>query len=248
LLSPLLFQRELKQSIIVSLGPPCSTMNRISWLPRRAKQVFQTEGFISLVRRGFAFVAFRFFRYQTYYLYETDLQGTFRERTEAYVLPRIQNFTFKVVSTKQQADELEAEGLEFRSHAVNANDRLDKGAVAFCVFSERDLASIGWVAMTQEVKDSLAQRPFRVDFPNGEACGGNSWTNPKYRGMGLMAYSLFKRLEFLRESGKIRYRATGHKRTIASRKAATKVGCEIYAEARYLKILWWKSWKETPLA
>ena len=82
----------------------------------------------------------RFVRYQTYYLYETDLQGTFRERTEAYVLPEIQNFTFKVVSTKQQADELEAEGLEFRSQAANANDRLDKGAVAFCVFIERDLA------------------------------------------------------------------------------------------------------------
>ena len=66
--------------------------------------------------------------------------------------------------------------------------------------------------------------------------------------MGLMAYSLFKRLEFLRESGKIRDRSTGHKRTIASRKAATKVGCEIYAEARYLKFLWWKFWKEKPLS
>jgi len=222
-------------------------MNRISWLLKRAKYVCQTEGLIPLVGRGIRFVLRRFVRYQTYYLYETDLQGTFRERTEAYVLPKIQNFTFKVVSTRQQADELEAEGLEFRSHAVNANERLDKGAVAFLVFIERDLASIGWVAMTQEVKDSLALPPFRIDFPNGEACGGDFWTNPKYRGMGLMSYSLFKRLEFLRESGKIRDRSTGHRRNIASRKAATKVGCKIYAEARYLRILSWKFWRETTL-
>ena len=134
-------------------------MSRLPWLLRRAKLILQTEGLIPLVRRGLPFVVRRFVRYQTYYLYETDLQGTFRERTEAYVLPKIQNFIFKVVSTKQQADELEAEGLEFRSQAVNANDRLDKGAVAFCFFIERDLASIGWVAMTQEVKDSLAQPP-----------------------------------------------------------------------------------------
>lgn len=222
-------------------------ISRLTVLFTRAKQILQTEGFPPLVRRGFPFVVRRFFDYQTYYLYETALQEIPKEQNEADSLPRTQDFTLKIVSTNQEADELKAEGLQFRSHVSNSRERLEKGAIAFCIFIERELASVGWIATTQEAKDSLNEPPYKVDFSNKESCTGSSVTDPKYRGMGLMAYSLFKRFEFLRERGRVRDRAAVAKSNIASKMGGAKVGSQIHAEARYLRILWWESWKERPL-
>jgi hypothetical protein len=153
----------------------------------------------------------------------------------------------KIVSTNQEADELEAEGLQFRSHVSNSRERLEKGAIAFCIFVERELASIGWVATTQEAKDSLNEPPYKVGFSNKESCTGGSVTDPKHRGMGLMGYNLWKRFEFLGQMDKVRDRAAVAKDNIPSQRATMRVRTKIHAEARYLRILWWGSWKERPL-
>jgi len=222
-------------------------MNRISWLLRRAKVILQNEGVVLLARQGFPFLLSFFFRYERYYLYVTDIQEVLKERNEVEPLTGIQDFTLKIVSTNEEADELEAEGLEFRAQSVNARKRLDKGAIAFCIFVDGELASLGWVATTQEAKDSVDRLPYKVDFSNRESCTGASMTNPKYRGMGLMGYNLWKRFEFLGQRGKVRDRAAVAKSNIASQRATMRVRTKIDTEARYLKILWWKSWKEKPL-
>lgn len=84
---------------------------RVMETVRRAKQILQTEGFLSLLRHVLSFLNRGCFQYETYYLYE----HTLKERNEAEFMPKIQNFTFKIVSNNQQADELAADGLEFRS-------------------------------------------------------------------------------------------------------------------------------------
>lgn len=223
-------------------------MGRISWLLRRAKLILQKEGLIPPVRRGLPFVArlvSRYiFQYWTRYLVEDDLSV---EKNEADFLPRIQKFNFKMVSTNVEADELEKEGLGFRSQIINARENLDKGAIAICIFVGQELASISWAAMTQQAKDALEKMPYKVDFSNGEVCHEGLWTNPLYRGLGLAPYGAFKRLQFMRESGKVVARGSVAKGNISSRQAAAKHGTKIYAEARYLKILWWKWCKEKPL-
>ena len=217
-------------------------------LLRRAKQVLQTEGLIPLVRRGFPLLLGHFFRYRRYYLYETDIQQILKERNEADFLPRIENFTIKIVSTNEQADELEAEGLEFRSQVINAGHRLDKGAVAFCIFVGQELAYHGWIATTEAAMKALGEPPLRVDFANNEACGADVWTNPKYRGKGLAPFADFKTYQFLQQIGRVVHRASTPTGNVSSQKAWAKLGHpKIHAEARYLKILWWKSWKEKPL-
>ena len=221
-------------------------MSRPTVLFTRAKQILQTEGLVPLVRRGFPFVVTSFFRYRTYALYEYALVDI-QKLNEADFMPKIDNFTLKIISTNQEADELEAEGLEFRSQVANAKQRLEKGAIAFCIFVDRELANIAWVALTQEAKDSLDEPPFRVDFPNGEVCGGNVWTNPRYRRMRLSEYIRFKRSQFLLETGRVIWRGAIPGANSATQRAVAKFSPKIYAEERYLKILWWKSWKEKPL-
>ncbi|MGB2798885.1 MAG: hypothetical protein WBC82_03455 [Dehalococcoidia bacterium] len=222
-------------------------MSGVASLFKRAKHIYETEGIVALLRRAFSFVIGHFFQYQTYYILERALENV-RKLNEADFLPKIDHFDLKIVSTHQEADELEADGLEFRSQIVNARKSLDKGAVAFCIFVGRELASIGWVAMTQEAKDSLNEPPYKVDFLNNEACVTAVWTNPEYRRMGLREYGAFKRHRFMLDHGVRTRRIVIAKRNIAFHTGSAKAGSRAYAEGRYLRILWWKSWRERPLS
>lgn len=210
----------------------------------RAKYLYQTEGLVRLLRRGVAFLARYFFQFETYCLYEHRLE----EMNEADFMPRIRDFNFKIISTNQQADELTAEGFESLSQDGIHRNRLDKGAIAFTIFIARELAHIGWVAMSEEALRSIIGRPFHVDFSNNNAYNGGAVTDPKYRGMGLHTYSLFKSLQFQRERGFTASRILTTKSNVASRRVLVKLGYNMYAEDHYLKILCWESWKEKPLS
>ena len=101
--------------------------------------------------------------------------------------------------------------------------------------------------MTAEAKKPLDDLPYSVDFSNHEACTGGTVTIPKYRGKGLMAYGYLKRFQFLKERGIVASRNAVAIDNIASQKAHARFNPQIYAEVHYLNILWFKSWKETPL-
>ena len=217
----------------------------MSALLRRAKQILQTEGLMAVLRRGLEF--FRVFQYGTYLLYEGHPQEELKGKTEADFVPKIQQFTFKMVFTNQQADELEAEGLEFRSQVTKAREKLDKGAVALCIFVEKDSAHIWWDAFTEEAKQLIDPLPYKVDFENSEICGGGAWTNPKYRRMGFSKYCTVKGIQFRKRRGIVANRYSTSTSNIAAQGSAAKFNPEIYAEARYLRFLWWKSWKEKPV-
>jgi len=212
-------------------------------LRERATEILRAEGLLPLLRRGFIFLVGYFFRYQRYYLYE----HTIKPRNEADFSPRVPDFTFKIVTTTRQADELAAAGFKFGSHHPTARGGLEKGAVAFCFFIDGELAHLGRVAMSEAAKNCFDTVPYRVDFAAKQACTGGTWTNPKYRGRGLMVYGYFKRFEFLRERGIETSRNGVEAGNIASQKAHGRFGPEVYAKARHLKIFGWKSWKETPI-
>jgi len=186
------------------------------------------------------------FRHETYYLSE-HAADNIRNLNEADFMPKIDDFVFKIISTNLMMDDLEAEGLEFRLHDSNARKYLDKGAIAFCIFVGQELAHISWAAMTEEAKKSLGEPPYRVDFSSGEVCTTRSWTSPHYRRRGLGQYVAFQARQFLCENGKGLVRDRTSTGNIVSRQSYVRLGRKFYAEARYLKILWWESWKEKPL-
>lgn len=154
-------------------------MSIFNTLLQRANNILQSEGVSALVRRGLEFVIGLPFKYQTYYLcqYAPESHRKFRE---ADFRPNIDELTFKIISTNYEADELEAQGFQFRSYFSDARKRLDKGAIAFCSFINRDLSDIGWVAMDEEAAKSLWPPPLRVDFCNKEVVVGGVVTMPKY--------------------------------------------------------------------
>jgi len=212
----------------------------------RAKQVYRTEGLMPLVRRSLAYVLGHLLRHETYYLLEHDTARVW-DFDEADFLPRIERFSLRIISTNYEADELEVEGYEFRSQIPGARERLEKGAIAFCIFVGRELANIGWIALSEEAMRTLHSLPHKVNFSGNESCTGASMTKPKYEGNRLMTYSLFKRWQFLNERGIKTDRAMVARNNTASLVGSTRLSPKVYAEARYLKILCWSSWTEKPL-
>lgn len=222
-------------------------MDRLSVMLGRARHISATEGKVTLLRRALRRVRGLFFRHETYYLYEFPVEDE-RVLTEADCTPRLDGLTFKMVSSNREADELEALGFDFRSQTIHARQRLDMGAIAFCFFVGPELAHIAWVAMTEEAQRGLTYLPVKVDYARGEAYRGGAWTDPRYRRRGLHVYSRLKRNRFLEERGGVRYRGAVDTSNTASLMGVTKVGSRRYGRGRYLKVLWWSSWRETPMA
>jgi len=209
-------------------------------LLRRAKRIYQRQGLIPLLSKGFNF--FLGYSYQTYYLLE---YRTYK-RNEADFMPKAKNLIFRIVSKKEQLDELAASDFEFGSFEGIIRDWLKKGAIVFCIFINQELASIGYVAMSKETMKSLYELPYRVDFLNNEVCSGGAFTDPKYRGMGLLTYNMFKRLEFLRERGIIVARSSVAADNIAAQRVNGKFNPRIYAEGHRLRVSRFKFWWQRP--
>lgn len=218
-------------------------MRRLADLSKRALDILRTEGAMSLFRRGFEFVKPYFWARGTYYLYEHSLQ----EMNEADFLPKVQNATVRIVSSNSEADMLAAEGFEFRSRFVNSRQMLDKGAIAVCIFVGREIAHITWLAISKIAKNTFDSLPYKVNFSNKEACTGGTVTVPKYRGLGLMGYGIFKKFQYLRELGIQKVRHAIRVDNMASRKPYEKFDSKIYAKAYYAKIFYCRWWREIPL-
>ncbi len=109
----------------------------------RARVVLREEGLLSLLRIALAFLAGFLFRYETYYLYE----HTMKERDEADFLPKVKDFTVQMVYTNEQVNELARNGFDLSSPSIYSKRRLDKGAIALCIFVRQDLAHVGWMAL-----------------------------------------------------------------------------------------------------
>ena len=218
-------------------------MNRLEFLINRTKEVYRLEGLFPLLRRVFAYLRENSFCRGTYFLYEHHII----ERDETEFMPKIDNFTFRILENVREIDELKLQGINLKPHTANVRQWLEIGAVAFCVFKDNELIHVGWVVLTKKAKEQLEPFPYHVDFLNNEACTGGTWTKPNYRGRGLMGYSYFKRFQFLKEKGICTSRNVVAIKNIASQRAHAKFQPRIYAKAHFLRLLSWKSWREVPI-
>ena len=215
---------------------------------RTGRKVCETEGLRGLLGRWARFLLSRPFEYSTYYLYAKPV-GQSEEVNEAGPTTHTSDLTFRAVSSNAEADELEAQGFDFRWHVANARERLDRGAVGTCVFIGKELAHIGWVAVNQHALDRLNEPPYKVDFANGEVVVTGVWTNPKHRGRRLGPFCDTWTRRMMRENGFTIRRHAARRSGIGWSKRPMRVSGRFagaYGEGRYLRVLWWKSWKEKP--
>jgi hypothetical protein len=219
-------------------------MNYISERINRARYIVKDEGYNSFIKRAISYLSLHLFFNEEYYVREHycgDLD-------ESDYLPRISGYTIEIVSTNDEADRLAQKlGADFREQVLNARRRLDAGAVAFCIFIGKDLANIHWQGFSSKAKSSINPQPYFVDFKNHEGCTGGAETPMKFRKMGLMAYSCYHRNNYMKVRGIKMLIGIDATDNIAIYKVQSKFPSRLRARARYIKILWWKSWKEKPL-
>ncbi|HEY49759.1 MAG TPA: hypothetical protein G4O13_06915 [Dehalococcoidia bacterium] len=213
-------------------------------LVKRARDIYKYQGLRPLLARVYDRVASFVFQYAHYYIFE----HTLIERDEADFLPRIDNFTLHIIRTNKEAGEFEAAtGFELRRRLVDVEEKLEKGAIGFCGFVGEEFAHIGWIAFSEKARKTFDTVPYKVDFSNGQACTGGSYTVPAFRGKGLMAYVYFRRFQFLREMGIKTTRNSVLTSNTASLKVHAKFGPKLLARGRRLKLMGRQSWKETPI-
>jgi len=194
-----------------------------------------------LIRRAYFFFRPYFFLRGKYYLYECIPEET------SYVdlNPRIRNLDCYIVSSNPEADNLAAQGFDFRPRVVNARKNLDKGAVALCIFVDRKIAHMTWIALTQPARSSCDRLSYSVFFHGGEACLGGVFTLPEYRRRGLMKYGCYRTLQWLRDKGVTKVRFAVSIRNIFAQRAFDHFPTYIYGRARFLQFLWLRFYKET---
>jgi hypothetical protein len=219
----------------------------VSALLSRAMDILRREGPVEVTRRGLRYISQSLFRYGTFDLYEHSIEL----RDEDRFRPKVWDFTFRIVSSNEEADDLVREGFEdIRRLPVLVDVRkcLDSGAIAFCFFAGQELAHIGWVALSEEAKSCFDNLPYRVRFSNAQACTGGTVTLPKYRGNGFMQYGYFKRFQFLQAKGYSTTRNAVDRHNSAAQSAHGKFNPRVYGKARYLKVASWHWWKESPVS
>ncbi len=219
---------------------------KLKAIARRASGIIDNEGLLYLFRRGFVFTAHYLFTLNEHYLFEYNIP-----KIAASGFLRKDDFTYRIVSTNQQVDELISEGFKVLDHITYFDDmrqRVCQGTFAVCIVVDHELAHITWIAMNQKAKDIIDNLPYRVDFSTNEVCSGDIITSLKYRRKGLAAFAKYIAIQYLNQRGKIILRSSVNSDNIASLKLHAKLGAIKYAKARYLRILGFRFWMEKPLA
>lgn len=213
----------------------------LGMLYQRARYILRNEGWRAFIRQGFSFVGNLFFSHGNYYIYEKNLSSA---DEEIKFKPRI-DCTHRVVSRPDEFNQLIAQGYDFK--AMNFRRKLEKGAIAFCFFMGKELVHVTWLAPNKEAKQEIDYLPFKVDFEAGEVCSGASVTDPAHRGKGLLAHTYSYIFSYLANDDIVKDKFSIEVNNIASQKAHARFNPVITGKGRYLKILWWQSWKESPM-
>ena len=167
-----------------------------------------------------------------------------RDWPETDFHPRLDGFDECFVSGNAQADEQSRKRHDFRRKVLPARRALDSGAVAFCIYLGPTLVHIAWLATSCEGRRALDRLGYDVRFAEGEAWTGAAWTEPSYRGRGLLTYSCYRRFECLLQSGWASSRGAVETGNLVSHRATMRFEPHVYAIGWQWRVLGWRWWSE----
>lgn len=228
---------------------------KLKWLMERTKTIRESQGLFALMRRSISFTFEPVFWRRTFYLYANEIEASL-DMNESDYKPDIDDFCFKIVTSHEETNKLEAEGFMFRYWPTFDNTKLryytkllDEGATAFISFAGKDLAFIQWTIPTREAMNRVTYYRQKVDFSGQEMYAQGTWTNQKYRRMGLYKYNIhFNRNRYLLDRGITVVKGTYRDQDVVGMKMVESVGSKRYAKAKVTRFLRWKFWEgEKPL-
>jgi len=211
---------------------------------KKARYILRHEGFPALLKKSLLFIRQSIYFSRKYNLHFAVLEQLLILEVKK---PSIENLTVQIVSTNGAVEELSGKGFIFKPWKPEYKNRLDKGAIAFCAFDGTKLIHVSWCAMTEEAMKVLKEPPYRVDFAANEVANGDYWTDPEYRGRSVAFYVTQMRQKYLRENGIVSTRGATPFDNKTSQKVARLLPITARTVGHYRRILWWHTWKESPV-
>jgi hypothetical protein len=212
---------------------------------RAVNSTFRRKGLFALLKRYINFLLERLYWRRDYYIFEYDSERL-EELNDNDYMPRISGFEFAAITSISQIGDMPMGIADSLWHGFRAEEALRRGAIACLTRLGDEPAHVWWAAPNEKAMDYMRVPPMKIDTSQGEYCT-SSWTNPKYRRMGFAQYTGMKGVQAIRARGLTRNLYTINKRNVPSLRAFGPPESKLCAEARHLKVLWWRFWKERPL-
>jgi hypothetical protein len=163
-------------------------------------------------------------------------------------LPKVPNFILQIITSEKQVDELVAEGFDFSYYFSDVDQikhNMGGKLLLECGFAGKKIVHKQWIALDEKAKMGIDPIPFKIDFKT-TACFGGTDTVRKYRGLGVHPYAVNFCYQYISKFG-LGVKFSINKNNVISQRSLPKDGFNICAEGRYLKVLWWRRWKERGL-
>lgn len=209
---------------------------------KRGIYVLKKEGAWSFLSQAFTFLSRFFYSRRSFYIYEKPLT----KNEQYYFKPILQNIEVKIIFTIEEFNELVFNGYDFKKLPF-FKDRLEEGAIAFCAFINKEFANVTWLALNEKAKRAIDPLPLKVNFQKGEATTGSTITDTIFRGKKLHGYVYTYIYDYLSQKGFVKCRYPIDVNNISSQRGVARFNPILVGKGHYLKILWWKFWKEKPI-
>jgi len=221
--------------------------NKLKYFYSGVRGVLKHEGIMSLIKKGLMFLSHRFFVFEDYYIVVSNNMDIDKE-VEADYLPKVEDHCWWMLTTNQEADELVADGFELGAYELNLRTLLDKDAIAFCNFAGKELAHFSVLADNPRGKKAVEPLPFSVDFEHGQIVVGRALTVPKFRRLHFRKYNGYLMRKYRWARGKVSTKYPIQVNNYpALAIAAQPPERQIVSKCRFIKILWFKYFKETEM-
>jgi hypothetical protein len=204
----------------------------------RVKPILFQEGWYVLLKRGLLFIGNLLFGGGTYLVYEFNYTGESQLTNKKPLI----DCSLKIITSLSEYDELIRQGHSFGTRLFRP--RLEKGAIAFCIFVDKLLVSEYWIATNAKAKKAIDPIPYKMEFAKGECCSGVRFTDPKYRRYGLSEYLYTARVRYLKEHNYPISKASVSASNEISQQMNAKLAGNITARGRYFHLFAWHYWKE----
>jgi hypothetical protein len=206
----------------------------------RAKYILGRSNLLDLIKRSF-----------TYFILDRGTYNVYRHRVADVDLslynPVLPGFKVKIASSNRDADEFSKDYMDPRKVIFKSRLMLDSGAVAFCIYSGNELAHITWLGLNEKAQRAIDTMPYKIDFEHGEACVGGTYTDPRFRGKGLMVYGNYLKFKYLKSTGVAFLKHAIKEDNAASINGYAKFSPSVVARGRYFKFFGYERWKEIPV-
>jgi len=214
-------------------------------LIQRIIKLIGSEGYGSFFKKTFATIAEKILWFQTYYVLENDIQDLSFDLVGNQ--PNINNLSHHLIHSNQEADNASELYEDFRPYFTNAKQRLNSGSIVQCLYVDKEVGHVIWIALNESAKKSFNDLPYTVNFNNKEMCIGNALTTPKHRGKGLSTHATHLRNQYLKDIGINKKITVIKKGNMIPLRVALSVGNRVRAKAYYVRLLGFKIWKEAPV-